>query len=289
MKINIRNLYNFLDEHIVGQDRVKRVVCSWIYAHFAGCQPSPLLLAGPTASGKTEIWRLLSLKLPQIRIFDASAITAEGWKGHLKVSDIVSQVSDIEQPIIVFDEFDKLVRPQISVNEMNYSHLIQSQLLRLFDRDQIQFNTSEIEPSVFDARFASIAMTGAFAYLPGKQAEKPMGFCVEPAVPDITPEKLGTRDLINAGMMPELAGRLGQIMVMTPPSEEDMIRIVDIMRANVSRRFHTRIVLPQSECLSLVEACKASGLGARFIRTRLEALALDMIWERSRNKEELPE
>ncbi len=81
------------------------------YRHFVLRNASVSLFAGPTGSGKTEIWRVLAREFPQIYIFDSSSLTNEGWKGSNKLSAHFRNMDPRirEKAIIVFDEFDKML------------------------------------------------------------------------------------------------------------------------------------------------------------------------------------
>ena len=88
-----RQIYNYLDRYVVGQERAKRTVAIAAYNHLKRCaQPTPagkrlikksnVLLIGPTGSGKTHIARTLSqcLEVP-FTVADATEYTEAGYYG----------------------------------------------------------------------------------------------------------------------------------------------------------------------------------------------------------------
>src|SRR4029077_12837477 len=88
-----RQIYNYLDRYVVGQDRAKRTVAIAAYNHLKRCsQPtaagkrlikkSNVLLLGPTGSGKTHIARTLArcLDVP-FTVADATEYTEAGYYG----------------------------------------------------------------------------------------------------------------------------------------------------------------------------------------------------------------
>ena len=88
-----RQIYNYLDRYVVGQERAKRTVAIAAYNHLKRCsQPtaagkrlikkSNVLLLGPTGSGKTHIARTLArcLDVP-FTVADATEYTEAGYYG----------------------------------------------------------------------------------------------------------------------------------------------------------------------------------------------------------------
>ena len=106
------DIYNYLSQHIYGQDAAKRAVSMLVYHHLRGNSRN-IVMAGPTGCGKTEIWRALSKQLDCIRIINGPQLSGDGWKGSLKISDIFT--GGPEQTaghlIIVIDEADKMCEP----------------------------------------------------------------------------------------------------------------------------------------------------------------------------------
>src|SRR2546430_15463061 len=88
-----RQIFDYLDRYVVGQDRAKRTVAIAAYNLLKRChqktpggkkliKKSNLLLIGPTGSGKTHIARTLAefLEVP-FSIADATEYTEAGYYG----------------------------------------------------------------------------------------------------------------------------------------------------------------------------------------------------------------
>ncbi len=124
-----RQIYNYLDRYVVGQERAKRSVAIAAYNHLKRCgQPTPggkrllkkanLLLIGPTGSGKTHIARTLAncLQVP-FAVADATEYTEAGYYGkdvEVMVGELLQQIDgDVERAqrgIVFIDEVDKIAR-----------------------------------------------------------------------------------------------------------------------------------------------------------------------------------
>jgi ATP-dependent Clp protease ATP-binding subunit ClpX len=130
----------FLDEHMVGQDRAKRVISVAVYNHYkrimAGdiAQEMPemfeeeddeveltkgnILMIGPTGSGKTMMAQSLAKKLDvPFTIADATSLTEAGYVGE-DVENVIKNLwlsadRDVERAsrgIICVDEIDKIAK-----------------------------------------------------------------------------------------------------------------------------------------------------------------------------------
>ena len=118
-----------LNEHIIGQEKAKRIVSVAVYNHFkrlnnrsdeddVQIEKSNILLVGPTGTGKTLIASSLakSLNVP-FAIADATVLTEAGYVGE-DVENILVRlfqaadydVSRAEMGIIYIDEIDKIAR-----------------------------------------------------------------------------------------------------------------------------------------------------------------------------------
>jgi len=128
-----REIYQFLDQYVIGQEVAKKALSVAVYNHYKRVQASEseskrdeavelaksnILLLGPTGSGKTLLAQTLArmLNVP-FAIADATALTEAGYVGE-DVENILLKliqsadydVKKAEQGIIYIDEIDKIAR-----------------------------------------------------------------------------------------------------------------------------------------------------------------------------------
>ncbi|TEX50373.1 MAG: ATP-dependent protease ATP-binding subunit ClpX [Actinomycetales bacterium mxb001] len=128
-----REIYEFLDNYVIGQDVAKKALSVAVYNHYKRVQAganqrgredsvelakSNILLLGPTGSGKTLLAQTLArmLNVP-FAIADATALTEAGYVGEdvenilLKLIQAADyDVKKAETGIIYIDEIDKIAR-----------------------------------------------------------------------------------------------------------------------------------------------------------------------------------
>jgi ATP-dependent Clp protease ATP-binding subunit ClpX len=130
-----REIYDFLNDYVIGQDGAKKTLAVAVYNHYKRIRvgpPSPgargddevelaksnILLLGPTGSGKTLLAQTLArlLNVP-FAIADATALTEAGYVGEdvenilLKLIQAADfDVKKAETGIIYIDEVDKIAR-----------------------------------------------------------------------------------------------------------------------------------------------------------------------------------
>jgi ATP-dependent Clp protease ATP-binding subunit ClpX len=125
-----REIYDYLNDYIIGQEQAKKILSVAVYNHYkrvqvgaygdpdVELQKSNILLIGPTGCGKTLLAQTLArmLKVP-FAIADATALTEAGYVGEdvenilLKLIQAADyDVKKAETGIIYIDEIDKIAR-----------------------------------------------------------------------------------------------------------------------------------------------------------------------------------
>ncbi|HZA88363.1 MAG TPA: ATP-dependent Clp protease ATP-binding subunit ClpX, partial [Acidimicrobiales bacterium] len=123
-------IYDFLNDYIIGQDHAKKILSVAVYNHYKRVQyggtpsgdvelsKSNIMLIGPTGCGKTLLAQTLArmLNVP-FAIADATALTEAGYVGEdvenilLKLIQAADyDVKKAETGIIYIDEIDKIAR-----------------------------------------------------------------------------------------------------------------------------------------------------------------------------------
>ena len=126
-----RGIYGSLEEHVVGQEKAKKVLSVAVYNHFkriwnganksdVELQKANILLIGPTGCGKTMLAETLARTLAvPFAVCDATSLTESGYVGE-DVENILLRliqaadwdIPKAEQGIIYIDELDKIARKE---------------------------------------------------------------------------------------------------------------------------------------------------------------------------------
>ena len=250
-----------LDETVISQEYAKEILSVCAYNHYKKIyyqtddfklEKSNVIMLGATGTGKTLIAQTLAekLKVP-FTIADATTLTEAGYVGE-DVESVIERLLnacdwnvDVAQKGIVFiDEIDKKARSSESnANTKDISgEGVQQALLRLIEGTTVKVSNGSkrnFDHIEFDTTNVLFICSGAFVGL-DKQVDarvqkKAMGFNsqLKDKNKNEWQEHVTHDDLISYGLIPELVGRLPNLVTLEDLTETDMVKILNNSKASV--------------------------------------------------------
>jgi ATP-dependent Clp protease ATP-binding subunit ClpX len=310
-----REIYDYLDRYVIGQQRAKRVIAIAAYNHLKRCaqravrgrravlKKSNILLIGPTGCGKTHIARNLAscLKVP-FSVVDATEYTEAGYYGkdvEVMAAELLFKANhDVElaqHGIIFVDEVDKIARRShgartgAGARDIGGEGVQQGMLKLLEGREifvplNVTQHWNKHDFVVMDTQDILFVCAGTFSDIHLYGAEKQVGFGAETR--ERERRRVGTRDLLEYGMLAEFLGRLPVVVELDPLAEDDLLKVLTVPPDSLLREYQELLVLDdirlrftEGALREIVRYSIRRRAGARGLRGILEEVCHDLMFE----------
>lgn len=309
-----KDIRDYLDQHVVGQDQAKIILSVAIANHYKRINSldgmidkANILMIGPTGTGKTLMARTVAkyLDVPFV-IADATCLTEAGYVGDDVESAIArlyaaagGDVQRCQRGIIFLDEIDKIARKSESstVSRDVSGEGVQQALLKLIEGTTCRIsasgmkkgnNTDTVEIDTTNILFiAGGAFVGLDRIIQNRVQGTAMGFAAKiNSASESNKESITPDDLVKYGMIPEFVGRFSNYVNLHALTKAQLISILTEIKNNFVDQYkwlfdQDSVALEfDPESLDLIaERTLQTQTGARGLHSELERVLLPHMFD----------
>ena len=272
-------------------------------------QKSNMLMIGPTGVGKTYIVQTLArlLDVP-LAITDATSLTEAGYIGD-DIESVLSKLlaaadNDVEKAeigIVFIDEIDKIAKKNSNRGRDVSGESVQQGLLKLLEGSEVEVpvgassKNAMVPLTTINTKNILFICGGAFPELEEiiktrLRKNSSIGFNAD--LKDKYDEDVNildhveSEDLREFGMIPEFLGRLPIVVILQNLTSEMLVQVLKEPKNAILKQYQKLLELDEVKLefeddalLALTQRAEKRGIGARGLRSIIEEIMLDIMYE----------